>query len=408
MKKLIYCGKMFDSKDGTVKENMAILVDGQRIEEVSPKAAWDGKPTEGLEVIDLSDKFVTPGLIDAHVHLTMNGEPDYTKDLTLKHATSFAYRALANAQADLMGGFTTVRALGDMDYIDVALRDEIAAGRVCGPRIVASGHCIGSTGGHADSHYAPHVSVSSQMGLIVDSPDEARKAARYNIKHGVDCLKFMATGGVMSLGTTVGAQQLTFDEIRAIVEIAEMYGVITSTHAHGTNGIKAAVKAGVTSVEHGMILDEEAVDMMVEKGTYLVPTIIAAHQIVENGIAAGIPPFMVDKAKQVLERHEWGFRRSMEYGVKICFGTDAATPYNYHGKQAYEFELMESFGMSADKSLMAATSTNAKMMNKWNDIGSIEAGKYADIVAFDGEPLKNTKEFMNVSFVMKGGEVYKK
>ena len=407
MKKLIKCGKLFNSCDGTVSENMAILVDGARIEEVTPLSAWDGKPTEGLEIIDLSTMFVSPGMIDAHMHLATNGEPDGALEEVMRTVGSCTLKALRNVQSDLMAGFTSVRSMGDMGYIDVALRCEIDAGTVWGPRIMAAGPCIGSTGGHADSHFSPYVDISIPGGIAVDGPDETRKAARTVLKYGADFIKFMSTGGVMSRGTEVGAQQLTFDEIRAIVEIAEMYGVITATHAHGTNGIKAAVRAGVTTVEHGMIMDEEAVDLLLEKGTYLVPTIIAANNIIVNGVAAGIPQFMVDKAKQVLDRHEWGFRRCMEFGVKICFGTDAATPFNYHGKQAYEFQLMENFGMSTDKSLTAATKTNAQMMRKWDSVGSVEAGKFADIIAFENDPLKDAKEFMDCAFVMKGGHVYK-
>ncbi|HWQ50159.1 MAG TPA: amidohydrolase family protein, partial [Terriglobales bacterium] len=240
MKKLIKCGKLFNSPDGTVSENMAVLVDGARIESVIPLSAWAGRPTEGLEVIDLSAMFVTPGLIDAHMHLAGNGETDGELDEVLRTVGGCAIKALAHVQEDLLGGFTSVRALGDMGYIDVALRREIEAGTVWGPRIMASGPCIGSTGGHADGHFSPYVDIAISGGLIADGPDEVRKAARTVLKHGADLIKFMSTGGVMSRGTTVGAQQLTYEEIRAIVEVAEMYGVITATHAHGTNGIKAA------------------------------------------------------------------------------------------------------------------------------------------------------------------------
>ncbi len=407
MKKLIYCGKLFDSNDGTVKENMAVLVEGDKIIEVSPMSAWEGKETEGMEVVDLKGKFVSPGLIDAHVHASMNGEPDYVADVTLKHVASFAYRAYANLYADLMGGFTTVRCVGETDYIDVALRDEIAAGRVDGPRIVASGKALTSMGGHADSHYAPHVSLTSGMGLVVDGPDEARKAARTVIKHGAQCIKFMCTGGVMSAGTTVGAQQMTYDEMRAICEVAEMYGVITATHAHGTNGMKDAIRAGVTTVEHGTLMDDEAVDLMVKHGTYLVPTLIAPYMIAENGIAAGIPEHAVKKTHQVMEQHVWSFKQCLDRGVKICFGTDAATPFNFHGKQGFEFELLTKNGMKPVDALISATSTNAKMMNMWDKIGSVDAGKFADIVAYDENPLDDAKVYMNPAFVMKGGKVYK-
>ena len=208
----------------------------------------------------------------------------------------------------------------------------------------------------------------------------------------------------MSKGTTVGAQQMTFEEMKAVCEIANMYVVITATHAHGTNGIKCAVKAGVTSVEHGMMLDDECIEEMAKRGTYLVPTIIAAERIIVMGAEAGIPQFMVDKAKQVLKN---GVTKARAAGVKIAFGTDSGTPYNFHGKQGYEFQLMQEFGIDPLEALTAATKTASELMRKQDTVGSITAGKFADIVAFDGDPREDITAMTRCEFVMKNGVVYK-
>ena len=214
----------------------------------------------------------------------------------------------------------------------------------------------------------------------------------------------MSTGGVLSRGTTVGAQQLTYEEIAAIVEVANMYGVHTATHAHGTNGIKAAVRAGVTSVEHGMMLDDEAVSLMVEHGTYIVPTIIAAERIIVNGEKNGMPQWAVSKAKQVLENHRAGLAKCRARGVNIAFGTDAGTPFNYHGKQGYEFELMVSFGFTMTEALTAATLTNSKLLRLSDTIGTLEPGKQSDLAAFDGDPFEDVAAMTRCAFVMRAGK----
>lgn len=216
----------------------------------------------------------------------------------------------------------------------------------------------------------------------------------------------MATGGVMSLGTTLGAQQLTVDELEAIVEIANMYGVHTAAHAHGTEGIKNAARAGITSIEHGMMLDEEAIEIFLEKGTYQTPTIIAAERIIVCGPEMGLADWMIDKAKQAYERHEWGIREGLRLGVKHSFGTDSGTPSNPHGKQAYEFELMVKFGFSPVQALQAATKTNAELLRA-DKLGAVAPGKFADIVAFKGNPLEDIRVMKECAFVMKEGVVYK-
>lgn len=405
MKRAIKCGKLFDSQNGKVLEDKVVIIEDKTIYDVIDLREFAQEPD--MEVIDLSDKFVTPGLTDLHVHSGMNGEGNDRMDLLHHTPAELTLYSLKNVQQDLYAGFTTLRDCGSQAFVSVALRNAINKGDFEGPRMFVSGYALGSTGGHADSHYAPGVTCTAEEHPIIDGPDSARKAARFNLKNGADFLKFMSTGGVMSKGTTLGAQQLCDDEIAAIIEIANLYGVHTATHAHGTNGIKAAVRAGVTTVEHGMILDEEAIELMLEHGTYLTPTIIAAERICVKGPEMGLTPWMVEKANQALSHHEWGFRQCLEKGVPITFGTDSATPYNYHGKQGYEFELLQRFGMDPHKALVASTMTNAKVLGVDKTQGSVEKGKVADLCAWSCDPMEDVKTMQNCLFVMKEGVVVK-
>ena len=294
-----------------------------------------------------------------------------------------------------------------LSFSDVSVRNAINAGSYWGPRILCSGPSIGATAGHADDHFNPYIINEQSFAQIVDGVDAARKAARYTLKHGADLVKIMATGGVMSKNDEPGAPDFTYEEMRAIVEIAESRGRTTAAHAHGHAGVKNAVRAGITSIEHGMILDDEAIDMMAKAGTYLVPTIIAAYNIVTNGVAAGIPEWAVRKGEQVLSTHESGFRKCMAAGVKIAFGCDTATPFNRHGEQAREFGLMVKFGMEPVKTLIAATRTASELL-RWQDkVGTLEPGKLADIVAFAGNPLVDIGLMQNAYFIMKDGVIYK-
>ena len=405
MQKAIKCGKLFCPQDGKIIKDAVILVDGDIVKDVQDdKAAIPA----GYEVIDLSDRFVTPGLIDAHVHVSESGDPGATGVGVFDTVPALTLVALRNAQADLMAGFTTLRDGGSSSFLDVALRNAIDRGEFMGPRLVVSGVCIGSTGGHADDHYAPGMTPSRESCAIFDGADGARRAARHTLKYGADFIKFMATGGVMTQGTTVGAQQLTFEEMKAICEIADLYGVHTATHAHGTNGIKDAIRAGVTSVEHGTLIDDEGIDLMLQRGTYLTPTLIAPDLIIKNGVEAGIAPWVVDKAKAVAAHHSSSLHKCLERGVKISFGTDTGTPFSYHGKQAYEFELMvNKAGFTPIQALTAATLTNSHLLRLNDKIGTLEPGKQADIVAFAGDPTEDIKALTDCRFVMKGGVVCK-
>lgn len=402
MKTAVLCGKLFDSETASVRENMMVLTEDSEIVQV---CAGTEAP-EDYHAVDLRSCFVTPGLIDAHVHLESNGtEPPEESAYILPGALTI--RAVRNVKADLMAGFTTVRDCGGTEYIGHSVRDAVARGEIEGARVFSAGRCVTSTGGHADSHFSPYIETTYHGGIRVDGAAEARRAARHNIKYGADFIKVMATGGVMSRGTTVGSQQLTMDELEAVVEIAKMYGVHTAAHAHGTEGIKAAARAGITSVEHAMMLDDEAVELFCEKGTYHTPTIIAAERIITEGPKHGLVPWMVDKAKMVFEKHEWGVREGLKRGVRFTFGTDAGTPYNFHGRQAYEFELMGRFGFTPAQSLTAATRTNASLLGMDGRLGRIEKGYIADLCAFRGDPMKDVRAMQDCVFVMKEGKIYR-
>jgi len=406
MKQVIKCGQMLDTEKKTVLKNVYIYIDANKIVDV--REGTEGPDHKSYELIDLSDKFVMPGLIDTHVHINMNGEPDAMGVISNQTVGRITITSLKNAQADLMGGFTTVRDEGAMGFSDIACRDAINQGITWGPRIFCSGMAIGSTGGHADSHYNPYLTSSMPFGLIVDSPDEARRAARYTLKYGADQLKLMSTGGVMSVGDDPGSPELSYEEMKAAIDVAKSRGRITSAHAHGGGGVKIAVRAGITSIEHGTLMDQECLDLMKEHNTWLVPTLSAGYLIAKHGVAAGIPAFMVEKTELVVGSHFKSTKAAYDQGIKIAYGTDTGTPFDCHGHQQEEFELYTKAGISTMDALLFATKNAAELLQWQNKIGSIEAGKLADIVAFDKSPFDDITIMKNVSFVMKDGNVYKK
>ena len=403
MKKTVLCGKLFTAENDDVLKDMAVIIEDNIIQAVVPAAEAD---TEGTEVIDLSDRFVMPGLIDGHMHCTSNGN---TKEQAGYYPTTAerTIDGMVNLKKDLLAGFTAVRDEGCNDFEDVALKNAINAGRIDGPRMVTSGKCLTATGGHADSRYPYYLEPGLHESLVCDSPDAMRKAARTVFKYGADQIKIMGTGGVMSMGDEPGAPEFSYEEMKAALDVANSRGRMSSVHAHGAEGIKIAIRAGIHSVEHGMLMDEEAIDMMAEHHTYLIPTIVAAKAIVENGVESGIHPENVAKAARCVANHYENLKKCLNKGVPICFGTDAGTPGNYHGTQTREFGFMQEAGLPTAYILHAATSRNAEMMRMNDCIGTVTAGKFADLVAVDEDPFDNIRTMEHVSFVMKDGKVYK-
>lgn len=402
----IRVGTLIDGSGTPPARNVVVLVEGDRIARVGPNV----NVPRDAEVIDLSDYTVLPGLIDAHVHLIgryigegWNWEDAAVRDLPQESAI----RGVRNARLTLEAGFTTVRNVGAADFGDVALRNMIEAGVVPGPRMLVAAHSLGITGGHCDRNgYVPGLFEPGVERGIADGTDGVRAAVRYQIKYGADLIKTCATGGVLSEGDEAGVQQYTYDELVAMVEEAAKLSRVVAAHAHGTEGIKVAVNAGVASIEHGSILDEEAVALMRERGTYLVPTLMAGYAVerqAKEGVLSGL---RAEKALYIAPLMRRSFRMAVDGGVNIAFGTDAGVfP---HGTNAGEFSLMVENGMSPMAALVSATSTAAKLLGVSEDRGSIAAGKLADIVAVPGNPLEDIRVMERVMFVMKGGAVVKR
>jgi imidazolonepropionase-like amidohydrolase len=399
---LIKAGRLLDVRTGRLLSNQAILIEGDRIKEVGPASQLTSKAA-GASVIDLSNATVLPGLIDCHTHLT--SEPGHSgyESLGISTPRQALYGA-KNAKLTLEAGFTTVRNVGAGGYADIALRDAINAGDVPGPRIDASGPAIGVTGGHCDeSLLAPEFHHSADG--VADGVPALMQKTREIAKYGADCIKICASGGVLSKGDSPEATQFNDEEIRAIVIEAHRLGRKVAAHAHGAAGIKQAVLAGVDSIEHGSFIDDEAIRLMKEKGTYLVPTLYLADWFVENYQLMRVPEFMVEKAKVVMPAARQNIARAFKAGVKVAFGTDAAV--YPHGWNAREFAVMVKLGLSPMQSIQAAT-VNAADLLGWSDrIGTIEPGRFADIIAVRENPLDDVKRLEKVAFVMKGGSVIK-
>src|SRR5258708_6964285 len=380
---LIKAGRLIDVRNARVLTDQAILIEGDRIKEVGPAQAVSSHAPANARVIDLSNSTVLPGLIDCHTHLTFDPGHNGYAALGISVPREALYGA-KNAKGTLEAGFTTVRNVGASGYSDVALRDAIEAGDVPGPRIDAAGPGIGVTGGHFDnSLLAPEFHFTS--GAIADGVPPAIAQVREGVKYGADVIKISATGGVLSKGDSPEATQFSDEEIRAIVTEAHRLGRKVAAHAHGAAGIKQAVLAGVDSIEHGSFIDDEAVRLMKEKGTYLVPTIYLGDWFMENYQRIGVPEFMVEKAKVVMPAARLNIARAFKAGVKVAFGTDAAV--YPHGLNAHEFAVMVKLGLTAMQSIQSAT-VNAADLLGWSDrVGSIEAGRFADIIAVNGDPI---------------------
>jgi len=393
MSRLIIKGGLYFDGVHSPREGLALVIEGEKFERVIPATAL---PTEtDARVIDASGCTVLPGLIDCHVHITSSGAADSSQERHDPDAL-LALRAAKNARIILNSGFTTVRNMGSRNQIDLSVKQAIDQGYILGPRVITSGMCITMTGGHG-----------WMGGRQVDGVDEARKGTREQLRAGAEIIKIMATGGVMTPGVEPGSAQLTVEEMQAAVEEAHKAGRKTASHAQGTTGIKNAILAGIDSIEHGIFLDDEAIQLMLEHDVALVPTLVAPYHIVKGGIEAGIPAYAVDKANQVFEAHKQSFKKALQAGVTIAFGTDCGTPRNTPGRNALEFELMVEAGMTPLQALTAATSTAAKVCDR-PEIGSLAAGKLADVTIVQGnvfDDVRLLQDQNNISYVIKGGAV---
>lgn len=385
-----------DVLSGELIEPAIVVVEDQFITAVNPEVIPDG------EEIDLGSKILLPGLIDMHVHLTGSVAPNGQLRGVTETPAAAAFRAMINAETTLMAGFTTVRNLGSGDFIDVELSKFSARGEVISPWIVPAAHSISTTGGHGDNGgYSPFaVEQADYKSGIADGVDAVTQAVRYQIKHGAKVIKFTATAGVLSFEGPVGAQQYSSQEMAAIVEEASRHGIRVAAHAHGSDGILAAVRAGVASIEHGSMLNQEIIDEMKARGTYLVPT----SYIADSFNFDAVPLIMQEKGRMVIPLAQESLGLAIREGVNIAFGTDAAVIP--HGQNAGEFGAMVKLGMSNADAIRTATVNAADLLGAV-DRGQIEVGMLADIVAVEGNPLDDVTVLTKVSFVMKGGTVYK-
>ncbi len=402
------CGRLLDVKSGTWRERVSIVVDNGTITSVGPM-------TPGAGHIDLSNKSCLPGLIDMHVHLTSETAPaiDAYRDRLTADPADLAYRSVKYAERTLMAGFTTVRDLGAQDGLNVSLKRAIASGAVSGPRMFTAGKSIATTGGHADptnnlSHFLNEkIGTPGPEQGVIDSPEQGRQAVRARYKEGADLIKITATGGVLSQAANGQNSQYTEDELRAIVSTAKDYGFRVAAHAHGAEGMKRALRAGVDSIEHGTLMDDETIALFKKTAHWYVPTISAGRYVADkakdpNYYSALVRP----KAAAIGPQLQATFARAHKAGVKIAFGTDAGVfP---HGENAKEFGYMVEAGMSPIDAIRAATVHAAALLDQPQRLGAVAPGFAADIVAVDGDPLRDVKLLEQVKFVMKDGVVYKK
>jgi len=398
---------LIDGTGAAELQNAAVVVVGDSITWVGPAA--NAKAPAGARTIDLGDATLLPGFIDAHVHLAGRelGDPERDEAAVRDYDQYSAILGVNHAKSTLLGGFTSVRNVGAPNYDDMALRKAINASQIWGPRMENAGYAIGITGGHCDENgYKPGLFDGSYKTGIANGVDEVRAAVRYQIKQGADVIKTCATGGVLSEGDAVGASQYTYEELKAMVEEANKLGRKVAAHAHGTEGIKTAVRAGVSSIEHGSFLDEEGAKMMAAKGTYLVPTLSAGETVEKAANSGVLKGLRRQKALDAAKAMRNAVKIAKAAGVKIALGTDSGV--GRHGTNAHEFTLMTTWGgLSHMESIVAGTSSAAKLLGWDEHVGSLSAGKWADIVAVPGDPLKDITHMEHALFVMKGGAIYK-
>ena len=397
----IKAGQLIDVIDGETRSDQVIIVQGDRIVRVANAA--DVQISVDAQLIDLSGHTVLPGLIDMHDHLTGDHRFHGYKGLGISLPRETLYGVL-NARITLNAGFTTVRNVGASGYSDVALRDAINDGEIDGPRIRVSGPPLGITGGHCDNNLLPP-EYRDKGEAVADGPWAVRAKVREVIKYGADLIKFCATGGVLSKGDSVGGQQYTLEEMQAIVDEAHQHERKVAAHAHGADGIKAAIIAGVDSIEHSSLIDDEGIQLAKKHGTFLVMDIYNDTFILEHGASVGMLPESLEKERQIGQLQRDNFRKAFQAGVRMAFGSDGAVyPHGDNGKQ---FRYMVEYGMTPMQAIQAATVHAAELIGWPDTVGAIDAGRFADIIAVEGDPLDDVSLLEDVRFVMKGGKIYK-
>ena len=396
-------GRVLDVRTGELRTNQAIVIEGEKIVQVGP--AGEVKAAAGDATIDLPEATLLPGLIDMHTHLTFDLNSLGYQGLGISTARE-ALHGARNAKRTLEAGFTTVRNLGAFDYSDIALRDAITDGDVIGPRIVASGPALGITGGHCDENLLPP-SFHFQSAGVADGIEAVQHKVREVIKYGADVIKICATGGVLSKGDDPNASQYTLEEMKAIVADAHRLGRRVAAHAHGAEGVRWASEAGVDSIEHGHLMDDAAIATLKKNGTYLVPTLFLGEYMEQRLDRSEVPEYSRQKMRDVIAAMRQNVGKAFAAGVKVAFGTDAAV--YPHGLNAGEFHVYVKLGMTPLAAIQTATINAADLLGgAWTkQVGTLEAGKFADMIAVDGDPTKDVTTLEHVKFVMKGGAVYK-
>ena len=404
--RVIHAGTLFAVPGKAPLKNASVIIRGNKVAEVRPGFA----DVPGAEIIDLRTSTVMPGFIDMHVHLSgLDDRLQARLQANVRDAEDEAYTALLNARKTLLAGFTTVRDLGGDPRLVLSLRDSINAGQFAGPTILSAARMVSISGGHGDARNGVNRDVAGavqgRLGNLCNGADDCRRAVREQIGAGADVIKFAATGGVLSNVPGGLAQQMMDDEMRAVVQTARTFGRKVTAHAHGVDGINAALRAGVDSIEHGTFTNDETFRLYRQTGAYYVPTLLAPAAALADGARGALTAAQLDKARQAAGNAELSFARAIREGVKIAYGTD--TGVSRHGDNGQEFALMVKNGMQPMAAIKSATVDAADLLGKSSSVGTIEPGKDADIVAVDGDPLANIRELESIDFVMKHGRVHK-